>query len=134
MRATVIPLAAKKHLGRKSNPRITGWISFISMEFVDSARLNPQAAIFLELLFRRSATPKRERQDGWFRFSTGYLKQRGIARSTIYRELHRLERLKLIKIRSRRGRATLIHIADRFFGARQRRVSLATNGAGQTYR
>jgi hypothetical protein len=127
MPAEDIPLKSPT-LEPGQEPRVNNWIGrFISMEFVDRAQFNPQASIAFELLFQCSATPKC-RANGYFPFRTGRLRRRGIARSTIRNELHRLERLKLIEIKpykSRPGRPVMIHIPDRFFGARQRKVPLS---------
>jgi hypothetical protein len=124
MPGKVIPLKyAKFNPGLE--PRVTNWIgSFIAMEFVDSAEFSPQASIVFELLFQCSATRKRRRVDGYFPFRTGRLRRRSIARTTIYRELHRLEHLKLIEIKSRPGHPVMVRIPDRFFGTRQRKVRM----------
>jgi hypothetical protein len=121
-------LALDAHEPKKSKPvlepRVTGWIGIFAMELVDRAELPPSAAVFLELLFRRSATPQRQRIDGWFPFRTAYLRKCGIARSTIRRELHRLQHLKLIEIqpyKTHPGHPVMVRIPDRFFGARKRK-------------
>jgi hypothetical protein len=91
------------------------------MEFFDRAALPSRAAILLELLFRHSATPKRRYKNGYFVFNTAYLRKGGIAKSTIRRELRRLERLKLIRVQPYKdspGHPLKVFISDRFFGAR----------------
>src|SRR5215469_16712316 len=83
---------------RRLTPRYSSWVGLVSMGLIDLAELPPRAAILFELIFRHNATPKLRRINGWFAFQTGYLRKRGIARSTIRLELRRLERLKLIEI------------------------------------
>jgi hypothetical protein len=95
------------------------------MEFIDLAEPTAQTSIIFELLYRRSATPKSQRPDGFFPFRTSYLRWKGIAPSTIYRELRRLERLKLIEIKPHQpGHPTMVRIPERFFGARKQRAEL----------
>jgi hypothetical protein len=90
--------------------------------FDSNPNLRPQTAIFSEIEYRLSIARLAKADDGWFSFGTRALWRRGIARSTIGRELKLLQTNGLIEIRYDPGKPVFLRIPKKFLGIGRRIV------------
>lgn len=90
--------------------------------FDSNPNLRPQTAIYNEIEYRLSIARLAKDDDGWFSFGTRALRRRGIARSTIGRELKLLQANGLIEIRHEAGKPVFLRIPSKFLGIGRRIV------------